>query len=141
MEQSGKAFAETCGKSAESSIPIEQVAEMCHEANRVYCRLIGDVSQPPWEDAPDWQKESAIDGVKKFIAYRNLSRLPSGNTAIDQHNSWLTTKLKDGWRYGPVKDAAKKEHPCLLPYEYLPDEQKRKDILFIAVVEAFLKKV
>jgi hypothetical protein len=52
------------------------------------------------------------------------------------HNSWLRQKEEDGWKYGPVKDADKKEHPCFIPYEELPREQQAKDYLFGAIVAA-----
>ena len=121
------------------AIPVEQVAEMCHEANRIYCGLIGDAEQPPWEGAPDWQKKSAINGVQVVIdSYHCLGAKGKDQ---DQHDAWMYEKLMDGWKYGPVKNADTKEHPCLLPYDKLPDEQKRKDVLFRMVVEAFLKKV
>ena len=41
----------------------EQIARVCHEVNRAYCRAIGDESQPAWEDAPDWQQRSAVLGT------------------------------------------------------------------------------
>lgn len=34
---------------------IEDVAKVCHDTNRVYCKAIGDDSQPTWENAPEWQ--------------------------------------------------------------------------------------
>ena len=52
------------------------------------------------------------------------------------HESWLAVKEADGWKYGEVKDPENKEHPCFVPYEQLPEEQKAKDHLFKAVVEA-----
>lgn len=39
-----------------------------------------------------------------------------------------------GWKYGPVKDPERKEHPCFVPYDGLPPEQRAKDYLFRAVV-------
>jgi hypothetical protein len=42
----------------------------------------------------------------------------------------------DGWKYGPVKDPEKKEHPCFVPYDRLPTEQKAKDYIFGAVVKS-----
>ena len=45
-------------------ITDEQIARVAHEANRAYCLSLGDPSQLPWEEAPDWAKESAIDGVR-----------------------------------------------------------------------------
>ena len=34
---------------------------------------------------------------------------------------------KDGWVWGPARDDAKKQHPCLVPYEELPEEEKDYD--------------
>ncbi len=107
----------------------ESIARVCHEANRVYCQTIGNYSQPAWENAPEWQKSSAMKGVEFCLANRDAQ--PSAN-----HESWLKVKQAAGWKYGPVKDAEKKEHPCFVPYEQLPVEQQKKDSLFKAVVTA-----
>jgi len=105
---------------------LEAIAQVCHEANRAYCRTIGDESQPTWADAPQWQKDSVILGVR--FALENPDAGPSHS-----HESWLAEKEAAGWKYGPVKDAEKKEHPCFVPYDKLPLEQRRKDHLFQAV--------
>lgn len=109
---------------------VIQIAEICHETNRAYCKTIGDNSQVSWEEAPEWQRQSAINGVEYHIA--NPDSKPH-----DSHNSWLKEKREDGWKYGPVKDPVKKEHPCFIPYNELPEEQKLKDSLFLAIVRAF----
>lgn len=108
---------------------IEYCAMMTHEANRIYCLSIGDTSQPHWEDAPQWQKDSAINGIKFF-----LSGQGTGPNAM--HNNWMRTKLADGWKYGQVKDPEKKEHPCLVPWDALPSEQRKKDYLFLGAAFA-----
>ena len=108
---------------------IEDIARTAHEANRVYCYLSGDYSQPPWESAPDWHKQSMIAGVEANINDPMI-------TPEESHENWMTIKKKDGWKYGYVKDAEKKEHPCMVPYSDLPPDQKFKDYLFIAVVKA-----
>lgn len=107
----------------------ETIAKVCHEANRSYCQTIGDNSQSAWEDAPEWQRKSAVEGVKFNIANPNAP-------ASASHDAWLVVKKADGWNFGPVKDPKKKEHPCYISYDRLPVEQQRKDILFKAVVAA-----
>ncbi|NMM84306.1 hypothetical protein B2J88_08025 [Rhodococcus sp. SRB_17] len=106
----------------------DQIAQVCHEANRIVQILTSDPNpSPSWDDAPDWQRESAIEGVQKAI---------DGATHEELHESWCEFKRSDGWVFGTVKDADAKTHPCLVPYEELPEEQKAKDALFSAVVAA-----
>lgn len=109
----------------------EQIARVCHEVNRAYCASIGDHSQPSWEAAPDWQKQSAVNGVSFTIDHPDAK--PS-----DSHDSWLAEKRRDGWKYGAVKNPDAKEHPCFVPYDELPVEQRIKDYLFQAVVRALV---
>lgn len=99
------------------------IARVAHEINRAYCASLGDVSQPAWEDAPEWQKASALVGVDMHLAKPDA-------TPEQSHESWLAQKTAEGWKFGPVKDAEKKEHPCCVPYAELPAEQKAKDYLF-----------
>jgi len=105
-----------------------QIAMMCHQANKAWCEINGDTSQKDWFDAEPWQRESAIKGVE----FR-LANPEAGDDA--QHNAWLSDKMKDGWKYGPVKDAEKKEHPCIVQFNALPEFQKKKDALFCAIVD------
>jgi len=107
---------------------IEKIAKVAHEVNRAYCQSLGDMSQAPWADAPEWQKTSAVNGVKHHIA--NPDTTPEGS-----HNKWLEEKAATGWRFGPIKDAEKKEHPCFLPYSELKESDKAKDFIFRAVVK------
>ena len=43
-------------------------------------------------------------------------------------------KENTGWKYGPLKDPEKKEHPCFLPYDQLPVADRMKDHVFVKVV-------
>ena len=108
---------------------VENLAKVCHQANKAYCESHGDTSQPEWSDAPEWQKKSAINGVKFHL--ENPDSKPE-----DSHNNWLKEKAADGWVYGTVKNPDTREHPCMLPYDKLPEQQKKKDALFIAIVRA-----
>lgn len=111
----------------------EDIARICHEANRAYCATLYDNSQPRWEDAPEWQKKSAIDGVNFHL---NALKRGEFKTPKESHESWMAAKTLDGWKYGPVKDPEKKEHPCYVPYEELPYSQKVKDYIFSGIVKA-----
>jgi hypothetical protein len=107
----------------------EAIARVCHEANRAYCLSLGDTSQLPWDEAPEWQRVSAIKGVEFSLAHPDAP--PSAS-----HDSWLEEKRATGWSWGPVKDPERKLHPCFVPYGQLPVDQRRKDALFQAVVRA-----
>ncbi len=108
---------------------VLKIAEVAHETNRAYCETIGDFSQPSWHNAPDWQKESALNGVKF-----HMENPDAGCSA--SHESWLKEKLETGWKYGTVKNPEKKEHPCCVEYNDLPADQTVKDALFVGVVRA-----
>ena len=108
---------------------LEGIAKVCHQANKAWCEKNGDLSQKDWEQAEDWQRESAIKGV----AFR-INNPDSGHDA--QHNSWMQEKLDDGWVYGEIKDTEKKTHPCIVPFERLPVFQRQKDALFCAIVDS-----
>lgn len=109
----------------------EIIARVAHDVNKAYCEAIGDFSQKAWADAPEWARESAINGVKFHRENPNAS--PSAS-----HDIWLKEKEDTGWKFGAKKDAEKKEHPCFLPYDQLPKEQQIKDHLFKAVVASLL---
>ena len=113
----------------ESKPDIEAIARITYNVNRAYCLSIGDDSFSSWDEAPAWQKDANIRGVE--------FHLEGDHKPEDSHNSWLAQKEADGWSYGEVKDPENKLHPCYLPYDQLPFEQKIKDYLFIAVVHSF----
>lgn len=43
------------------------------------------------------------------------------------HEVWADTRIKQGWTYGEQRNDELKTHPCLVPYEYLPEEEKEYD--------------
>lgn len=43
------------------------------------------------------------------------------------HEVWAAGRIAAGWKYGPVRDEIKKEHPCLIPYEELSEDEKDYD--------------
>ncbi len=118
----------------EAGQPIPQTIEMtiariCHYANKAWCESQEDFSQKDWYEAEQWQRDSAIKGVEFRIANPG-----AGHDA--QHNSWMKEKVDAGWVYGNIKDAEAKTHPCIVPFDQLPEFQRKKDALFCAVVDA-----
>lgn len=114
---------------------IEAIAMVCHEANRAFCvAAMGDNSQAPWVYAPDWQKQSARNGVRAIVEGRVTQ--PS-----DSHESWMAEKVEQGWVYGRMKDEVRKTHPCLVPYADLAPNQRRKDYLFLHIVRALTEEM
>jgi hypothetical protein len=110
---------------------VTLAALVAHEVNRAYCQSIGDDSQLEWHEAEDWQRRGVIDGAEAVA--RGAIETPG-----DSHRSWMAEKEREGWVWGPVKDAERKEHPCMVPFEELPPEQQAKDRLFLAAVRAVL---
>ena len=46
---------------------VEGIARVAHEINKAYCEALGDTSQKGWADAPQWQIDSACNGVEFHI--------------------------------------------------------------------------
>lgn len=43
------------------------------------------------------------------------------------HDAWMASRLAQGWRFGPKRNDEKKLHPCLVPYQCLPENEKEID--------------
>lgn len=114
-----------------ASASVLAIAVTIHEANRTWCEMHGDTSQPVWGDAPRWQKESAINGVLFHLENPHVGPEAS-------HNSWWEEKVRTGWVYGDVKDpeALPPTHPCMVSFIHLPEFQQAKDRMFRAMVHA-----
>lgn len=106
---------------------IEAIGRVCHEANRAYCLFTGDEGLPSWGDLGESYKESTRVGVRNALA---------GNTSQQLHESWMKERAEQGWKFGRVLDRGAKIHPNLIPYDQLPETQRKKDALFLAVVNA-----
>jgi len=47
--------------------------------------------------------------------------------AENTHDVWARQRLADGWTWGPQRDDASKQTPCLVPYAQLPEDEKVYD--------------
>lgn len=106
----------------------EDIAAVCHAANRAYCEATNsDWTQPVWWTLSDTMKACVIDGVNHAIDNPEAS-------AEEMHNNWRSYKTFEGWVYGEVKSESSKTHPCLVSYKELPELERSKDELFLAIV-------
>ncbi len=106
----------------------ESIAAVIHDANRRLQLILEDPApSQPWDNAEQWQRDSAVDGVQRAL---------DGATPRELHENWCSYRRADGWVYGETKDAVAKTHPCLVDYDELPTEQRVKDSLFFGVVDA-----
>ena len=113
-----------------SKMLAEEIAKVCFESIKSYCETINDgIEHKPWAQAPDWVKECFVRGVKFYLAN------PAA-TEEDCHDDWLLDRRTRGWKWGPKKIVALKESPYITTYDKLPEEQKIKNKLFLAIVEA-----
>ena len=117
-----------------AQLTFEQAAKICYQANKALCEINGDFSQVDWENASDDNKKSAISTVMSVADMVVSGRVA---TAKDLFEIWKKFKIANGYVYGPVKDDAKKTHPCIVDYENLPEFQRKKDELLLSIIEAF----
>jgi hypothetical protein len=108
---------------------VEALARVVHAALRAYAAELGEAAAPAWADAPEWQRAATRAAVR--FARDN----PEADAAA-QHDAWVAERRAAGWRPGPVKDPAARTHPALVPFAELPDPERRKDALVVAVVRA-----
>lgn len=108
----------------------DAIAQVCHEANRALQAIQNDPTipvSPAWVDTDPETRASAVEGVRGVLA---------GATPEQSHEQWCAFKRAHGWTYGVHKDGITRTHPSLVPYGDLPAEQRIKDALFHAIVQA-----
>ena len=47
--------------------------------------------------------------------------------AENVHEVWSAGRIADGWQWGEQRDDERKLHPCLVPYDQLPESEKEYD--------------
>ena len=56
------------------------------------------------------------------------------------HEQWAAARTKESWQYGPARDDRKKCHPCLIPYEELPESEREYDRISAVTTLKLIKK-
>jgi len=112
---------------------ITAMARAAHSVTIIYQIAIGEVPSPMWDDEVMRTVRPGVEeGVRLAV---------DGATAEALHESWMKTKLREGWVYGSEKDFIRRTHPCLRPYRELAGAQQRKDDLFRSVVIAMAQAI
>lgn len=113
------------------SVDLEAIAQVCHEASRVYCDTLGEFI-PHWYDLDSEGREDVISGVRFVI--ENRDKAPE-----EMHAVWRDSMIADGWTHGPLHDGEAKTHPNLVDYADLRDTQKRRDAMFRSIVATMME--
>jgi hypothetical protein len=92
---------------------------LCHLA---WCCYQLGCGQPYNETPTAAQLESHRNALKAFQANPAM-------TAEENHENWMSYRLSQGWKYGPVKDEKAKTHPDLIPFDQLPEVERNKDVM------------
>jgi hypothetical protein len=72
------------------------------------------------EYRPDPISTTAVELSSDFLKLTEL-------LARNAHEIWAQRRLAEGWKYGPMRNDAAREHPCLVPYDDLPESEKEYD--------------
>jgi hypothetical protein len=57
---------------------------------------------------------------------KNLMELTE-RIAENVHNVWVQRRMAEGWIWGPTRNDEARQHPCLVPYQELPESEKEYD--------------
>lgn len=64
-----------------------------------------------------------LSGIELPSELNELAELMAKNV----HEVWAQTRISQGWTYGEERNDDKKTHPCLIPYEELPESEREYD--------------
>jgi len=92
-----------------------------------------------------WQNQGVMIYQPDPIDVSQVSLTPelqqlTERLAENTHDLWAVQRLADGWTFGDQRDDVKKQHPCLIPYDKLPENEREYDrIAVLGTLKAILK--
>lgn len=117
-----------------TELTIEAIAIVAHNTVRAFSELVDDDQLLPWDESPEWVKQSAIRGVAWHLTHLNA-------TPEESHEEWMRQKQEEGWSCGPEKSETDKQHPCMVPYAELDWRHRTKDFLFSGLVNSIYESL
>lgn len=78
-----------------------------------------------------------VDGIELPEEINGLVELMARNV----HEVWASGRIREGWTYGPERDDRLKTHPCLVPYEELPESEREYDRMTASQTLRFIIKL
>jgi hypothetical protein len=102
-------------------VPWDQLDEQWKDANRAFADGIGaqlEAAGCSLVPAP------LIDPQGALFAFTSEE---VEALARSEHDRWVADKVRNGWRYGPVRDDARKIHPLIVGWEQLDETERDKD--------------
>lgn len=113
---------------SEKHITAAKITNAVNNALRMH---FNEPANPNWEELDEESKHRALVGIAK--AAENPDMTPQ-----ECHKLWIESMAADGYRYGEEIDYVRKEHPAMVPYVQLPEPQKLKTQLFLAIVHTVI---
>lgn len=68
-------------------------------------------------------RPAEVDGIELPATLSELTERMARNV----HEVWAAGRIAQGWSYGPERSDERLEHPCLLPYDELPESEREYD--------------
>ena len=133
---------EKLGQIDQEVVALDSVLTAClPKALRNYYNLCADANGELCDKSQcdSAENESAEEKTEKVSAYlpmpaetRDVELAEEFVDLVEKmaknvHEVWAANRIAEGWRYGKVRDDARKEHPCLVPYEELPESEREYD--------------
>jgi hypothetical protein len=119
-------FHEAQQKAHREAITDEKLSRFLYEVKVAYRRMLGEEVQTTWESVSDEVKQELKGEI--FFVRETLSAPHSEdrNFAMHIHDKTFASRLKAGYRYGPIIDHAAREHPDMVTFGMLPEKQRIK---------------
>jgi hypothetical protein len=106
----------------------KEIASVAWAANAELQAMHGDPAPSLPGDIEDAEAHAVtLAGIRAILAGASPGQL---------HETWMRSREAQGWTLGPTKDSGRKTHPALVAYADLPEHQRVKDRVFIAIVLA-----